>query len=68
MYILPRYYHEEGVWRAIATSPVFEKMTLTVIAFNAFWTRLCITYYTTIYYAILYYNVTYYTITETTIL
>eukprot|EP00747_Dinoflagellata_sp_TGD_P146579 gnl/TRDRNA2_/TRDRNA2_176707_c2_seq2.p1 gnl/TRDRNA2_/TRDRNA2_176707_c2~~gnl/TRDRNA2_/TRDRNA2_176707_c2_seq2.p1 ORF type:complete len:429 (-),score=109.29 gnl/TRDRNA2_/TRDRNA2_176707_c2_seq2:800-2086(-) len=31
------FYHKEGIWRHIATHPVFENVTLGVIALNAIW-------------------------------
>lgn len=36
-YDVATYYHETGMFRTIATSPVFEKITLGVIGMNAIW-------------------------------
>lgn len=36
-YDVAKYYHEEGLWRTIATSNIFGKATLAVIGVNAVW-------------------------------
>lgn len=36
-YDVAKYYKEYGLWRNIATSPIFEKLTLFVIGVNAIW-------------------------------
>jgi len=36
-YNVANFYHETGIWRSIATNPVFENLTLMVISINALW-------------------------------
>eukprot|EP00429_Kryptoperidinium_foliaceum_P055506 CAMPEP_0176090638 /NCGR_PEP_ID=MMETSP0120_2-20121206/45393_1 /TAXON_ID=160619 /ORGANISM="Kryptoperidinium foliaceum, Strain CCMP 1326" /LENGTH=704 /DNA_ID=CAMNT_0017424519 /DNA_START=65 /DNA_END=2179 /DNA_ORIENTATION=+ len=36
-YDVSKYYHETGLWQAIARSGLFEKLTLLIIAVNAIW-------------------------------
>mmetsp|Transcript_8614 Transcript_8614/g.24752 ORF Transcript_8614/g.24752 Transcript_8614/m.24752 type:complete len:708 (+) Transcript_8614:78-2201(+) len=36
-YDVAQYYYESGLWRHIATHPLFDKLTLIIIALNAIW-------------------------------